>query len=116
MDDSKKNASSWSTLASILIPEDILRDDQARIDHIAKKLTIGARRAMLQLDFDWRESKEGRFSHNGAQFLHWHYQDLNLAEKHVQRRKPTVAREFAYYRLTPLGMRVKSSLVRQGIT
>lgn len=104
------------TLASIMIPEDILDDDDEIIAHIARKLTIGARRAMLQLDFDWRESKEGRFSHSGAQFLYWHYQDHDLAEKKVQRRKATVAREFSYYRLTARGMRVKNSLVRQGIT
>ena len=104
------------TSESIPIPEDIIDDDDKIIDHIARKLTIGARRAMLKLDFEWRDGKGGRFSHSGAQFLYSYYQDLDLAEKKVQQRKPTVVRKFSYYRLTPRGMRVKNSLIRQGIS
>lgn len=100
---------------SIVIPDELSEDKQAVIDHIARKLTIGARRAMLKLDFDWKESKEGHFSASGAQFLYWQYQDLGLAEKEMRRRKDTVSREYGYFRLTKLGMMVKTSLIRQGI-
>jgi len=101
---------------SIRIPDEISGDPQAIIDHIACRLTIGARRAMLQLDYDWKDSKSGYFSPNGAQFLFWQYQDLGLVEKDVRQRKETVSKEFAFFRLTPLGMMVKMSLLRQGIT
>lgn len=104
------------TIPSMTFPEEIQKDDGAIIDYIARRLTIGARRAMLKLTDEWQESKAGRFSHSGAEFLHWHYQDLGLAEKMTQRRKPTVAREFSYYRLTIKGLKVKRSLERQGIT
>lgn len=104
------------TMISILIPEILVGDEEGTIDYIARRITIGARRAMLQLTSEWQESKAGRFSHSGAEFLHWHYQDIGLAEKMTQRRKPTVAREFSYYRLTTKGLKVKRSLERQGIT
>lgn len=101
---------------SIIVPPEAAQDAQEVIDHIARKLTIGARRAMLQLDFDWKDSKLGHFSSSGAQFLYWQYQDLSLAEKKVCQKKSTVKREYAHFRLTPLGMKVKLSLIRQGIT
>lgn len=101
---------------SISVPEEFSEDQQSVIDHIARKLTIGARRALLKLDFDWKTSREGYFSSSGAQFLYWQYQDLGIAEKMVCQKKSTIKREYAHFRLTLFGMQVKKSLVRQGIT
>lgn len=101
---------------SIILPPEAAQDAQEVIDYIARKLTIGARRAMLKLDLNWQDSKGGYFSSSGAQFLYWQYQDLGLAEKKVCQKRATVKREYAHFRLTPLGMKVKMSLIRQGIT
>lgn len=101
---------------SITIPDEFAEDQQAVIDHIARKLTIGARRAMLSITDQWQTAKDGKFSSSGARFLWWQYQDLNLCERQQGRIKETVAREYDHYRLTPLGLRVKKSLVMQGIT
>lgn len=101
---------------SIHVPDEFAEDSQELIDHIARKLTIGARRAMLSMTREFQTAKVGKFSSSGARFLWWQYQDLNLAERKQIQIKPTIAREYDCYRLTELGLRVKKSLERQGIT
>lgn len=101
---------------SILIPSDEeTEDEQAVIDHIARKLTHGARIACSKLTMEWQTAREGYFSTSGARFLHWQYQDLNLAERQKVNKSSKGRRDYDSYRLTPLGNRVKASLIRQGI-
>lgn len=101
---------------SIMLPGEEAEDEQAVIDHIARKLTIGARRAMLKLTMEWQTAREGYFSTSGARFLQWQYQDLGLAERKKGQVPTKGRRDYDFYRLTPLGRRVQKSLVRQGIS
>ena len=65
---------------SITIPDEYAEDQQAVIDYIARRLTIGARRALLKITSEWQTSKTGFFSASGAHFLWWQYQDLFFVE------------------------------------
>ena len=99
---------------SITIPPEIREDEQAVADLIAYKLTHGARLAIKKLRGDcWLTAKEGGFSSNGARFLWWQYQDLNLCELKQVQYKTTTAREYNSYRLTPRGVLVRNAVLMQ---
>lgn len=80
----------------------------------ARILTHGARLACLALTDSWKTAKEGRFQHNGAQFLHWQYRDFEgaplICEKQPSGDSTLRAGKIQAYRLTPLGLKVKHEL------
>lgn len=86
---------------------------------LAEILTHGARLACLKLTKDWQLAKEGFFQSNGAQFLHWQYQDKDgkplLCEKRQTTKRTGRGGPIMEYRLTPLGLKVKNELYSLGL-
>lgn len=87
-------------------------DDMDASD-FARVLTHGAKKACLKLTAEWKSAKEVYAHHNGAEFLHWQYQNRDKVHLLCEKQKSKDSDKYGTlnnYRLTPLGVEVQTIL------
>ena len=94
----------------------MIEDLNLHIQNRAMSLTQGARLALSKMGEEFQRATTMTFNGNGAYFLFRNFPELCEMEHREGRDSVRRTRKFCYYRLTPLGMKVKQALKRKGFS
>lgn len=94
----------------------MIEDLNLHIENRAMSLTQGARLALSKMDEEFQRATTMTFNGNGAYFLFRNFPELCEMEHRPARSGIRPTRQYCYYRLTPLGMKVKQALKRKGFS